>query len=105
MTTPEQLVNQIRTATDYQINKRALKEKVQADLHFSYNGGLFKASAELYAFVSTAIEFDNLFLEDVYENPIKVDRTEFLELCSRHYQTAMNAWHIEHEKLKQIRKI
>jgi len=104
MSTPDQIVDQVRIATDYQINKHALKEKIQADLHFTYNNGLFKASSELFSFV-TAWTNEDLILLDVYENPIKIQRTEFLEICKQHYQIAMNAWYIEHEKLKKIRKI
>jgi hypothetical protein len=104
MTTPEQLVNQIRTATDYQINKQILREKVQTDLHFAYNGGLFKATPELISFIS-AWNTDTLYLEDTYQNPIEVKRNELISLCMNHYQMVMNAWHVEHEKLKSIRKI
>lgn len=99
-----QLVEQVKQATDYQINKRILREKIQTDLHFVYNSGLFKASPELFAFVSSWAD-EELFLEDTYQNPIKVSRREFLDLCSRHYNAVMNTWHIEHERLKQIRKI
>lgn len=100
----DQLVEQIKQSTDYQTNKRILREKIQADLHFAYNGGLFKASPELVSFV-TAWDSEELFLEDTYQNPIKVNRQEFLALCKQHYQTAMNAWHIQHDELKRIRKI
>ena len=99
-----QLVDQIRQATDYQTNKRTLREKIQTDLHFTYNGGLFKASPELIGFISTW-DTDTLFLEDNYQNPIEVNRNEFLPLCQQHYQTAMNAWHIQHEELKRVRKV
>lgn len=100
----DQLVEQIKQSTDYQTNKRILREKIQADLHFAYNGGLFKSSPELVAFLN-AWDADELFLEDTYQNPIKVDRQELLSLCKQHYQLAMNAWHIQHEELKRIRKI
>ena len=104
MSTPEQLVNQIKTATDYQKNKHELREKILTDLHFAYNGGLFKATPELFSFV-ICWNFEELFLEDVYNNPIKINRKEFIELCGSHYHMVMNRWHIEHEKLKHIRKI
>lgn len=100
----DQLVNQIRQSTDYQTNKKILREKVQADLHFAYNGGLFKSSPELIAFLN-AWDSDELFLEDTYSNPIKVNRQELLSLCKQHYQMAMNAWHVQHEELKRARKV
>lgn len=100
----DQLVTQIKQATDYQTNKRILREKIHTDLHFTYNSGLFKASMELYSFVSCWPD-DELFVEDTYQNPIKIQKQEFLERCQQHYQLAMNAWHIQHEELKRARKV
>ena len=81
----EKLTEQIRIATDYQINKRILREKIQTDLHVPYNGGLFKVSPELIAFLNSW-DCDELFLEDTYQNPIKINRLEFLTKCRQHYQ-------------------
>ena len=100
----DQLLEQIKQSTDYQTNKRILREKIEGDLHFPYNGGLFKATQELVAFLN-AWDSDELVLEDTYQNPIKVSRLEFLTLCKQHYQIAMNAWHIQHDELKRIRKV
>jgi hypothetical protein len=104
MSTPEQLVNQIRVATDHQKNKRALREKIQTDLHLAHCGGLFLIDTSLLAFLATWPE-DELYLEDVYSNPIKINRQELLTQAQQHYQSVMNAWHIEYERLRQIRKI
>lgn len=104
MTDLEKITDQIRLATDYQTNKRILREKIQTDLLFTYHGGLFKSTPELISFV-TAWDSEELFLEDTYQNPIKVIRSEFLDLARQHYQTAMNAWHIQHEELKRVRKV
>jgi hypothetical protein len=98
------LVDQIKQATDYQTNKRILREKIQTDLHVAYAGGLFKITPELIAFLN-CWDSDQLFLEDVYRNPIKVDRVEFLSLCKQHYQMIMNAWHVQHEEIRRARKI
>lgn len=99
-----ELVEQIKQSTDYQKNKRILQEKITADLHVPYNNGLFLVSIELIAFLSTWPNED-LFIEDTYNNPIKVKRQELLTLCQEHYQMVMNDWHIKHEELKRIRKV
>lgn len=99
-----EIVDEIRQATDFQINRRLLKEKIMADLHLPYNNGLFKITPELIAFVSTWPN-EELFLEDSYENPITVKKTEFLNVAIQHYHTQMNLWHTQHEKIKRIRKI
>jgi hypothetical protein len=100
----EQLTAQIKQSTDYQTNKQILREKIQTDLHITHNGGMFKITPELLAFVKTW-PVDEMYLEDVYQNPIQIDRQVFLVTAQQHYQLIMNQWHQEHEKLKQLRKV
>jgi hypothetical protein len=100
----EQLTEEIKLATDYQINKRILREKIQTDLHLPYKGGLFKITPELLAFMQ-GWPIDDMYLEDVYGNPIEVDRHVFLVQAQQHYQIVMNRWHQQHGELKRIRKI
>ena len=100
----DSLVEEIKLATDFQINKQILREKIQTDLHMTHNGGMFKITLELLAFVKTW-PVDELYLEDTYQNPIKIDRQVFLIKAQQHYQAVMNEWHNEHEKLKKIRKV
>lgn len=100
----DQLIQEIRLATDYQVNKRILREKIQTDLQVAYNGGLFKVTPELIAFLNSW-DTDQLFLEDTYQNPIQVNRLEFLDVCRQHYQMIMNTWHIQHEEIRRARKV
>ena len=101
-----ELVNQVRQATDYQINKRILQEKIQTDLHFTHNGGLFKADPAQYTFVIMwQGDPDAIFLTDTYNNPIKIDRKEFVRQFTEHYQKVMNRWHQQHAELRKLRKI
>ena len=104
MTDINQLVAEIRQATDFQKNKKILREKIQTDLHLAYNGGLFKLSHELPAFVATWPN-DELYIEDCYETPVKVDKQQFLIAAREQYQLVMNRWHSEYEHVKQQRKI
>lgn len=104
MTDINSIVEEIRQATDFQINKRILREKIQTDLHMTHNGGMFKITPELLAFVQTW-PTDEIYLEDVYENPIQIDRQVFLVTAQQHYQTVMNTWHQQYEDIKKIRKI
>jgi len=100
----DKLTQEIRLATDYQVNKRILREKIQTDLQVTHNSGLFKVNPELIAFLN-AWDSSELYLEDTYNNPIKVNRLEFLELCKQHYQMVMNTWHIQHDEIKRARKV
>lgn len=100
----QDIVTEVRRATDFQINKQILREKIQTDLHMTHNGGMFKITPELLSFVKTW-PVDELYLEDIYENPVKIDRQVFLVTAQQHYQTVMNRWHQDYEELKKIRKI
>ncbi len=104
MTEIEQLVEQVKLSTDYQINKRMLREKMLADLHLPFNGGMFKITPELLGFVATwPLEW--LVLEDVYQNPIEVDRVVFLAQAQQLYSKTMSEWRIQHDKIKRFRKV
>lgn len=100
----DSLVEEVRQATNFQINKKILREKIQTELHLPHNGGLFKITPELIAFVKTW-PVDELYLEDTYQNPVFVDRQVFLVTAQQHYQQVMNRWHNEYEQLKKIRKV
>jgi hypothetical protein len=105
MTSPvEEIVNQVKLATDYQINKRLLRERILTDLHMPYENGLFKITPELLAFAASW-PIERFYLEDVYQNPIEIDKQVFLTKAQQHYHSAMNEWHQQHEELKRIRKI
>jgi hypothetical protein len=104
MSAVNDIVAEIKLATDFQINKKILREKIQTDLHITHNGGLFKITPELLAFVH-AWPVDELYLEDAYENPVQINRQVFLVTAQQHYQTVMNRWHQAHAELKKIRKI
>lgn len=98
------LVKSVRLATDFQVNKRILREKIQTDLHLAHNGGMFKITPELIAFVSLwPTEF--LYLEDAYQNPVEVDKQVFLAQANQHYYRVMNEWHEQFNELKKIRKV
>lgn len=100
----DKLVSVIRTSVDFNTSKLHLREKMHADLHLPYNGGLFKVTPELLAFLATW-PVDELWLEDIYQNPIEVDKQVFLAQARQHYYRVMNEWHQQYEELKQTRKI
>lgn len=98
------IVEQVRLATDFSTNKQILREKIQTDLHFAHNGGMFKITPELLAFVQTwPTEF--IYLEDVYQNPIEIEKQTFLAMAQQHYYRVMNEWHQQYAELRKIRKV
>lgn len=98
------VVKQVKLATDFQINKRLLREKILIELHLPYNSGLFKLTPDLLSFVATWPD-DTLYLEDIYQNPIEINRTEFLEKARQKYHAVMNDWHQQYAELRKIRKV
>ena len=96
------LIAHARTRFDHVTARRVLKEKYQARLLFAHNGGMFRVTPELLAFVKTW-PVDTIYLEDLYENPIEVDRQVFLVTAQQHWQMQMNAWHNEFEELNKKR--
>ena len=100
----ENLLTTVKQATDYQVNKRLLREKMQTELHFAHAGGLFKLTPELLAFVASW-PTEWLYIEDTYQNPIEIEKQVFLVKAQQQYQLAMDNWHTQHEELKRIRKI
>ena len=105
----DQLTTQIRKATDYQVNRRILREKIQTDLHFAYNGGLFKVTPELINFTKTTIELgyvtDVPFI-DANSFPIIIaDVKDFLDNIVSVYFEALNEYTNKFIEIKSKRKI
>jgi hypothetical protein len=96
----QELSNQ---AFDRENARLSLRERMQTNLVMPANGGLFKITPGLLAFVKSW-PVDELYLEDVHGNPVQIDRQTFLVQAQQHYQTVMNAWHNEYQELQKIRK-
>lgn len=98
---------ELQTLADSKFNhlifRKNLKERVAAQLATPHGGGLFVASKELIAFLQIW-DTEELVLEDMYGNPIKCLRLQLLSDLKQAYQYAMNAWHVEFEQSKKIRK-
>ena len=81
---PEQLKDLADAEFDRALLRKNLRETAQAALTVPYNGGLFLASVELIAFLGTWHD-DNLVLEDLYNNPIVVNREALLDKLKETY--------------------
>lgn len=93
-------------AFDHAAKKLELKERAEQHLMVAYNGGMFKAAPELMNFLK--VEWDwqdrtDMIIEDVYGNPIQVNRHELLKELVQAYKFAMNQWHVEFSELTKIR--
>lgn len=98
----DDLISHSRARFDHVAAKRILQEKYEARMIFAHAGGMFKASPELLAFVQSW-PIDELYLKDLYDNPIEVDKQVFLVKLQQHYHEHMNAWHNEYIEMQKKR--
>ena len=101
--TPDQLKLLADSEFDRGVHKKNLKETAQAQLMVPLAGGLFMADTTLIAFLASWTE-DIVYLKDVYENPIKVNRQELLDKLKTAYASAMQTWYDEQERSNRIRR-
>ena len=84
--------------------RKNLRERVEAQLAVAHNGGLFKATPELISFLDCWADSDIIYLEDLYHNPIECNRLALLKQLKEAYCFAMNAWHVDFENSKKLRR-
>lgn len=99
--------NQLKDLADAQFERvaytKTLKESIYARLNIAHNGGLFFITPPLIAFLSS-MPGDQLVIEDVYSNPVKVKRQQLLEQAKSQYTEVMDEWFDELEKSNRIRR-
>ena len=88
---------------EHEIAKQNLKERINQHLTFAYGNGLFRAEPLLISFLG-CWDSENLVLEDLHGNPVKVNRLELLTKAKECYQYALNAWLVEYESIKRTRR-
>jgi hypothetical protein len=93
----------------FSIQKRTLKEKIEAKLTYGYNGGIFKIDRILIVFVQMLIDqgrTQGVPLLDANDNPIMVDDLLIFkdEIVDRYF-TATFEYYEQHESLKKSRSV
>jgi hypothetical protein len=91
---------------DSKVAQLNLLERVDAQLAFTHNGGLFKATPELMSivtFYSETAEGERVLILDEYQNPILVELDTMIQLIVTHHQFALNAYHNDYTELKGVR--
>lgn len=91
------------------IQRKTLKERIDAKLTFGHNGGIFKIDQSLITFVQFLISQErttNVPLIDSNSNPVLVaDLVTFRDEILDRYFTATYEYHEEYEKLKKSRSV
>jgi hypothetical protein len=99
----DQLISHSRARFEHEAARRTLREKYQAKLTFAYRGGMWRAGPELNCTIFTCGRMGEVVLEDLYQNPVKVDTKELMDLSQERYNEQMNAWLVEYEELNRNR--
>ena len=86
--------------------KQNARLKLERDLTFSINGGIFPTTPELSSFVQAlrALGKDSAILLDVNKNPIEISNLEeFLENLVERYFECMNEYLVEFKAIQKAR--
>lgn len=93
----------------FSIQRKTLKEKIEAKLTYGVNGGIFKIDRSLLNFVEMLINRDrteNVVILDVNDNPILIaNLTEFRDEIFDRYFTSTLEYYEEYQKLKKSRSV
>ena len=94
------LAVEARERFNHNESKQYLKEKYTNLLTIAYDGCMFKIDQSLIAFLSQT-ECD--IITDIYNNPIRINRVEFLNVAIDTYNTVMSKWLDETTTLSKMR--
>ena len=100
-------VEQIKTTSRlkylHTLAKETASEKYLAKLTIPFNGGMWRVSIEMISFLKFQTKKDSVILLDIYQNPVKVDRKQMLDICERTYHEVMEEWFLEIEEINKQR--
>ena len=97
-----ELINEAKARFNHNSAKAYLKSKYQSKLIVADQGGLWTATPNLIAFLSSTQDINTVLL-DSYDNPVKVDTTKLLIKLKETYRIAMEEWHNEFSTLEKTR--
>jgi len=92
----------------FSIQRKTLKEKIDAKLTYGVNGGIFKIDRSLIAFVHMLVELgrESFPLLDINDNPIVIEDLESFrnDILDRYFEVTSEYFE-EYEKLKKSRTV
>jgi len=93
----------------FSIQRKTLKEKIEAKLTYGFNNGLFRIDQNLLTFVEilcTKGRTAGVVILDLNENPVLIDDLEKFkdEIFSRYFETT-NEYFEEYQVLKKSRSV
>ena len=93
----------------FSIKQKTLREKIDANLTYGHNGGLFKIDRALLTFVQSLCQtgrIENVIILDNNENPVMIENLEsFKDEIFDRYFSSTNEYYNEFQKLKTSRSV
>ena len=96
------LILEAKARFNHNSAKAQLKDKYDGKFIVAEQGGLWKASPELIAFLN-AMDDNFVILIDNFDNPVQVNREELLTVVKNTYQKVMLDWYKEWKELESKR--
>lgn len=91
------------------LQRKVLKEKIEARLTYGVNGGIFKIDRSLISFVQMLIDqgrTENIPLIDINDNPILIeDLTLFRDTILDRYFSATYDYYKQYQEIKKSRSV
>lgn len=98
----KQLITDAKARFKHNSAKAYLKDKYESKLIVADQGGLWKATPDLIAFLAISDRTTSVLL-DTYENPVNVDISKLEVKLRETYNTVMEQWHTEWKELEKNR--
>ena len=96
------LISEAKARFNHNSAKAQLKDKYDGKFIIAEQGGLWKATPELIAFLN-AVDDNFVILIDNFGNPVQVNREQLLTILKDTYQKVMLDWYKEWKEIETIR--
>ena len=96
------LIAEAKARFNHNSAKAQLKDKYDGKFIIADQGGLWKATPELIAFLN-AVDDNFVVLIDNFDNPVQVKREDLLKVLKYTYQKTMLDWYKEWKEIESKR--
>jgi len=96
------LISEAKARFNHNSAKAQLKDKYDGKFIVAEQGGLWKATPELIAFLTT-LDDNFVILIDNFNNPVQVNRDQLLSILKDTYSKVMLDWYKEWKEIETVR--
>ena len=96
------LISEAKARFNHNSAKAQLKDKYDGKFIIAEQGGLWKASPELIAFLN-ALDDNFVIIIDNFNNPVQVNRAQLLNVLKETYSKVMLDWYKEWKEIEIVR--